>query len=193
MPLLEAIMIERMQIRTLLEESMKELMNTKPLQKITVQMILENCSVSRPTFYNYFFDKYDLINQIFKKNVDTLAKGRSARSNWSVAIGNMLAHMKKEQVFYTNAVSYHGQNSFIEFLDEHIYVTYINELSKLVGPENLDNEILFSLKFNSHGAARTIFEWIKSEMSEDPYQLGRLLANNMTSHIRQYFKLDEVV
>ena len=186
-------MIERIKVRTLLEESMKELMNTRPLQKITVQMILENCGISRPTFYNYFFDKYDLINQIFKANVDSFAKLRPAKTNWSIALGNMLAHMKTEQIFYTNAVSYRGQNSFIEFLDEHIYVTYIDELSKLIDSDSFDHEILFSLKFNSHGAARTIFEWIKSEMSEDPYQLGRLLANNMTSHIRQCFNLDEVL
>jgi len=55
-------MIGRKTIKELLAESITELMNEKTLHKITVQMIVENCNLTRQTFYYHFKDKFDLVN-----------------------------------------------------------------------------------------------------------------------------------
>ena len=44
-----------------LEASLKKLLLEKPLNKITVTDICEDCGISRMTFYYHFQDIYDLV------------------------------------------------------------------------------------------------------------------------------------
>ena len=48
-----------------LAQSLKHLMEQKPLEKITVVDISEDCGVNRQTFYYHFQDIYDLIEWIY--------------------------------------------------------------------------------------------------------------------------------
>ena len=50
-----------------LAHSMKECMLTTSVENITVKQIVENCGLTRQTFYRNFLDKYDLINWYFDK------------------------------------------------------------------------------------------------------------------------------
>lgn len=47
--------------KELLVKSFQELALQKPISKITITNITDNCGLSQPTFYRYFRDKYDLI------------------------------------------------------------------------------------------------------------------------------------
>ena len=51
-------------IDTVLAESLKELSQNQPLEKITIKEITDKAGVIRPTFYNHFQDKYELIEWI---------------------------------------------------------------------------------------------------------------------------------
>ena len=45
-----------------LEASLKRMMLKKPLDKITIRDITEDCGVSRMAFYYHFKDIYDLVS-----------------------------------------------------------------------------------------------------------------------------------
>ena len=45
--------------------SIKKLMETIPLSKISIRQIADNCGVNRQTFYYHFKDKFDLVNWIY--------------------------------------------------------------------------------------------------------------------------------
>ena len=47
-----------------LEASLKKLLLQKPLNKITINDITEDCGVNRMTFYYHFKDIYDLVDWI---------------------------------------------------------------------------------------------------------------------------------
>ena len=44
-----------------LAASLIKLLSQKPLDKVTVKDIIEDCGVNRQTFYYHFKDKYDLM------------------------------------------------------------------------------------------------------------------------------------
>ena len=48
-----------------LAQAIKELMNEKPLVKISIADIVDRCQMNRQSFYYHFRDKYDLVNWIF--------------------------------------------------------------------------------------------------------------------------------
>ena len=53
--------MKRKSAREILAESFRELAENKPVDKITVPNIIENCGYSKTTFYRLFKDKYDLM------------------------------------------------------------------------------------------------------------------------------------
>ena len=53
--------MKRKTAREILAESFRELAGSKPVDKITVPNIVENCGYSKTTFYRLFKDKYDLM------------------------------------------------------------------------------------------------------------------------------------
>lgn len=55
-----------------LKLTLKKLMNEEPFEKITVKEICERAITSRITFYNYYSDKYSLLEDIFKDIDDDL-------------------------------------------------------------------------------------------------------------------------
>ena len=54
----------RTAIDLVLAESFKELSQTRPIEKITIKEITDKAGVIRPTFYNHFQDKYELMEWI---------------------------------------------------------------------------------------------------------------------------------
>lgn len=51
--------------KEILAESFQELARQKPINKITIANITDNCGLTQPTFYRYYKDKYDLIAWIY--------------------------------------------------------------------------------------------------------------------------------
>ena len=56
-------------IDLVLAESLIELSAKKPIDKITIKEITDKAGVIRPTFYNHFQDKYELIEWIIKNEL----------------------------------------------------------------------------------------------------------------------------
>lgn len=50
-------------------DALKEIVKTKPLEKIFVKDITNYCGVSKNTFYYHFQDKYELLHRIFVQDV----------------------------------------------------------------------------------------------------------------------------
>ena len=55
-------------IDVILAESLKELSKTRPIEKITIKEITDKAGVIRPTFYNHFQDKYELLEWIVRED-----------------------------------------------------------------------------------------------------------------------------
>ena len=53
----------------LLADSFKELAQIKPVEKITIKEITDKAGVIRPTFYNHFQDKYELLEWIIREEI----------------------------------------------------------------------------------------------------------------------------
>ncbi len=60
--------------KTVLRESLIELLQTKPISRITVTDICTKADLNRGTFYNYYCDAYDLLAQIEDSFYNNLAK-----------------------------------------------------------------------------------------------------------------------
>lgn len=62
-----------------LEASLKNLLLQKPLNKITINDITEDCGINRMTFYYHFKDIYDLVEWACLEDATKALEGRKRR------------------------------------------------------------------------------------------------------------------
>ena len=67
------------QTKQILEESLKKLMLQKPLDKITIRDLTEDCGISRMAFYYHFKDIYDLVEWSCLEDATRALTGKKAR------------------------------------------------------------------------------------------------------------------
>lgn len=79
---------------------MKHLITVMPFEKITVKEIADAANVKRPTFYNHFRDKYDVVEYILKQELIEPARTLVSCDMLEEATRLMLVTMKKEKEFY---------------------------------------------------------------------------------------------
>ena len=103
-----------MKTKELLADSFRSLVLTMPFQKISIKMITDGAHVIRPTFYNYFQDKYEVIEFLFDQDIG---------SKVEVMIEN-------DKEYYHRLFETTGQNCFGEFFSHYCEQTFFRILSR---------------------------------------------------------------
>lgn len=102
--------------KRLIANSFKELMLQMPFEKITIKMITDHANVIRPTFYNHFHDKYELLEWILQNEILDKAVECFNRDDGSKAIKLIISGIYEDRDFYRKAFEVAGQNGFAETL-----------------------------------------------------------------------------
>ncbi|MDD6661950.1 MAG: TetR/AcrR family transcriptional regulator C-terminal domain-containing protein [Lachnospiraceae bacterium] len=118
------------EIRRMLADSFKELVQEKGFQKIIVKDITDRAKVKRPTFYTYFRDKYDVIDWIFEQEIWQPARSLISAGYTKEGLRFMLVCMEKDKAFYRKLIVIEGQNSFKEIMQRYIEEEVIAALTK---------------------------------------------------------------
>lgn len=135
-----------MKTKELLSESFRELVLIMPLQKISIKMITDRANVIRPTFYNYFQDKYEVIEYLFDKDIGNKVNVMLENGMDQEAVKLMFICFEKNRQYYGNLFALSGQNSFEEYFGKFVKKTFLEILnrhpqkqmpSELLSPERM--------------------------------------------------------
>lgn len=181
-------MIKRRSTEQLLADSIVDLMDSKDLEKITVQQIVDNCNVTRQTFYRYFYDKYQLVNWIFQSEVEEIIHQSLVDDPWEEVLARMLKKMKDKKSFYHNIIHSDSQTYLQNLIIDYTHRAYEKEIERRGNIEEVDKNMEFSLQFNSYGAVGSIFNWIANGMEESPSSLAKRILSNMPNRMKQFFE-----
>ena len=114
-------------------EALKELILTKPLEEITVQVLCDKVNTPRQTFYYHFRDIYDVINSIIlEEKID-----RSNEIKIQSIIKNTITYTNKNFQFLYSLMNSYAKDLIIEFYYSHFYKKIgenLTEVKYLVNP-----------------------------------------------------------
>lgn len=167
-----------------LAESLKELMVHQPLDKITVTDIVENCDVSRQSFYRLFQDKYDLVNWYFERLADQSFKLMGVRYTIEEGLCKKFEFIQQEAVFFAQAFASNDNNSLIHYDVKCIYTFYKNLIEKR-NNEPLNEELSFLLSMYCHGSVKMTMDWVMQGMKLPPREIVHLLLEAMPEKLRE--------
>ena len=98
--------------RQLIADSFKALMLRHPFEKISILMIANEAGIRRPSFYNHFQDKYDLLTWIVDTEVIAPAEEPLRAGDRREALHRLFTQLADNALFYRRAFTVNGQNGF---------------------------------------------------------------------------------
>ena len=100
----------------LIAEGLKNLLRTKNLDRIRIKEITDEVGLMRPTFYNYFQDKYEVVEYIFTHEVLEPMRPFLQSGLVKEAFHFMIVAIQKDSEFYRREIMRSSQNSFRDIL-----------------------------------------------------------------------------
>ncbi len=148
-------------------KALKELLQERPLTKISVKDITEQCELSRNAFYYHFKDKYELINWIFYDDMIRNVNSFDDPSKLTDSFVNVCKCLYKEREFYFACFQYVGQNSLFETLHGMYYELWKMNLETRYMQSNVqlsEEELDLMAKLNAYALVGIITDWVKKGM-----------------------------
>jgi len=166
-----------------LAESMKKLMEERPMKKINISDIVEGCNMNRQSFYYHFKDKYDLVNWIYYTEFIVTIKDLPM-SSWEI-LEKICEFFYKNKIFYKNAFQVTGQNSFSEYFIEVLHpllTVHLNDVFK--NNRNVD----FYATFYADAIRVSISRWLLEGAVIPPDKFVELLKNAVEGVAKSFFE-----
>ena len=168
-----------------LEASLKNLLLQKPLNKITVGDIANDCGINRMTFYYHFKDIYDLIEWSCVEDATKALEGKKTYDTWQEGFLNIFNAVLDNKPFIMNvyrSVSREQIEIYLYKLTYNLLIDVVNE--KSVGMAVSDEDKKFIADFYKYAFVGIMLNWIRNDMKEEPKQivdrLSVLIHGNIT-------------
>ena len=149
--------------KKLIAESFQSLLEKHPFDKITIRMITDQAGLIRPTFYNHFQDKYDLVEWIFSEDIVSEVDRLLQHGMYQEAIKFLFTGIHKNRKFYTKMLQVSGQNSLEEVLLrrlEELFRREIIEKGIKDIPQNRVLNVTYVSRYYALGLATSIEAWL---------------------------------
>lgn len=157
-----------------LEESLKQMLLKKPLDKITIADIAEDCGISRMTFYYHFKDIYDLVEWSCVEDAARALDGKKTYDTWQQGFLQIFEAVKDNKPFILNVYRSVSREQVELYLYKLTYDLIVGVVSEQAAGMNVsDADQKFIADFYKYGFVGLMLDWVKHDMKEDP---GRIVA-----------------
>ena len=171
--------------------SLKKLLSQKPLDKIKITDITEDCEVNRQTFYYHFKDIYDLLEWVYTNEATRALGDKKTYDTWQEGFYEIFEYILENKVFVSN--TYNSVSR--EYLERYLYnETYylllgvVEEKSKDMSVREKDKS--FIADFYKFAFVGLVIDWIRKGMMEEPKdiikRLNTLISGNIETALQRY-------
>ena len=160
-----------------LEQSLKNLLLKKPLTKITVGDITEDCGINRMTFYYHFKDIYDLVEWSCLEDAKRALDEKKTYDTWQQGLLQIFKAVQENKTFILNVyrcVHREQVEKYLQPLVDQLLLNVINE--EAAGITVRDEDKQFIAQVYSYMFIGLMLDWIKDDMREDPQQIVEKLS-----------------
>ena len=177
-----------------LEASLKNLLLQKPLSKITISDITEDCGINRMTFYYHFKDIYDLVEWSCQEDASKALAGNKTYETWQQGFLQLFKAVQDNKPFIMNV--YHSVSR--EQVENYLYQLTYDLLEGVVeeqaaGMSVRPEDKAFIANVYKYAFVGLMLDWIKHDMKGEPKQiidrLDLVLHGSITAALGR-FRLD---
>lgn len=153
--------------RACIIQSFRELAKEKLLEEISVNDIIQESKVSRSTFYRYFKDKYDVMEQDYCEQVRQI--GERDELSWQEIQLKIAQFYWLHREYYCNLMASYGQNSFFELAYSQGIALYTRRIEKRWSSP-CDEKMKFHIEMYNRAGSAMYALWLSGKL-ELPVEL----------------------
>ena len=168
--------MKRKTAKEILAESFREVAETKPIDKITIRDIVDNCGYSPATFYRQFSDKYDLIAWDYVERTTVIMDKVGINAyQWKHTLWDAVRFYAENREYMLNLLkNTTGHDAFVRYLSEANIGHLTRCILKLTGKKELDNKTQIYIRIYCYGTVMTMCSWLIGEITCDENDLAAL-------------------
>lgn len=167
-------------------ESFVKLLNERPLDKITIRDIVEDCGISRNTFYYHFADIPALVENILKTEAERAFAGQESVESWeeSFITAAQFALQNRRVVYHIyNSVRREEVERYLNSIAEGVMQRYVEDVPAGQHAKQEDKGLI--VNFYKAALVGMILDWLNAGMKYDPEpmirRIGVMLKGNITA------------
>lgn len=148
-----------------LADALKQMMEVKPIAKITVKDLVEICNVNRQTFYYHFDDVYDLMEWVFEEDANRVLPKEVLYERWQEDVMVFFQYLYDNSSFALNIYNSGSRLYMLRFLKGRLE-SCIRSFADIVSEGmNIDKQDYdFVIEFYSNGIIGLISQWMDMNM-----------------------------
>lgn len=174
-----------------LEQSLKNLLLKKPLNKITINDIVNDCGINRMTFYYHFKDIYDLVEWSCREDARRALDENKTHDTWQQGLLQIFLAVRENKPFILNVyhcVHREQVERYLAPLVDDLVMGVLNEES--AGILVREEDKTFIAQVYSYVLVGLMLDWIKDDMRQDPEEivdrLVRLIGGSMENALQRF-------
>ena len=177
-----------------LEASLKKLLLEKPVNKITISDITDDCGISRMTFYYHFQDIYDLIEWSCREDARRAIEGNKTYDTWQQGFLDIFRAVEENKPFIMNVYRHVSREQVERYLYEVVYQLLIGVVEeRAAGMTVKEEDKRFIADFYKYGFVGLMLNWLQGDMKDDPEaiiaRLSTLIEGDVTRALNK-FRID---
>ncbi|MBN1045598.1 TetR family transcriptional regulator [Clostridium botulinum] len=168
---MSSLVISKM-TKELFATSLKKYMKRKPLNKITIQEISQDCGLNRRTFYRHFSDIYDLVGWIYQTEIENHISQYIDFPHWKDALLDLFNYFlfNKEISHFIVKFSDH------KYLENFLYGAILKFVQPVIQKESYplalsQHKKEFLSNFYALSFTSILIQWINKGMEESPDEI----------------------
>ena len=167
-----------------LEASLKKLLLKKPVDKITINDLTEDCGISRMAFYYHFKDIYDLVEWSCIEDASQALQGKKTYDTWQEGLQQIFEAVLENKPFILNvyrSVKREQVENYLYSLTYQLIEGVVEEQSK-----NLmvtEEQKKFIADFYKYSFVGVMLDWIKRGMKEAPEEIANMVCVTMHGNV----------
>jgi len=152
-----------------LADSLKKLMTQKPINKISIREITDDCGFKRLTFYYHFEDVYDLLKWTMRRELLVPIEKSGAFSTWQESGIYLLRYLKSNKTLALSVLNSIGRETLKNLISNDTYefsMYFLHEIGKDLAVSDEDYHSL--CKFYCVSLAALAADWLQSGAQDTP-------------------------
>lgn len=171
--------------------SLKKMLAKRPLEKIRVIDITEDCGVNRQTFYYHFKDIYDLLEWVYTNEATKALGGKKTYETWKQGFKQIFQYILNNKEFVLSTFNSVSREYLERYLYNEVYLLLIGVVEeKAKGIPVREKDKSFIADFYKYAFVGIVLDWIRTGMKEEADEiierLDKLIYGNMEEALERY-------
>ena len=178
-------------MRETIANAAKTLLFDKKVRKLTVKDIVEECHITRQTFYYHFDDVYDLLEWVFEEDANRVLPSEVVYEHWRDDVMMFFKYLADNSVFALNIYNSNSRIYMLRYFKRRLQGC-IRSFAIIVSEgKNIDRtDFEFVVEFYANGIVGLISQWLDlgmqlpKEITQDRFL--KLLDNSVENMLARF-------